>query len=133
VLYGHYVWAIASFLATATVGTTLSLLLAWAEHVPFTGQTIVTVVTASWALFAVNVAIQFPLLIRFGYSRTSYLATIVPLALIMLAVVKLHLTVESIQQWLPLIGVAGVAAIVASAVAAVAITADRRRDIVRAA
>lgn len=127
VLYGHYAWAMASFLATATVGTALALLLAHVEAVPFGGRTLVTVLTLSWALFAVNVAIQFPLLIRFGYTRVSFLATTLPLAVVILAVLQLHLrlTITPIQIWLPLLWVAGVAAMAASV--AVAITADRRR------
>jgi hypothetical protein len=125
VLYGHYAWAVALFLATASVGTTLALLLARAQDVPFGGRTLVTVLTLSWAVFAVNVAIQFPLVIRFGYTRVSVLGTALPLAVVVGTVYKLHLTIPSIRSWLPLIGIAGVAAIVASV--AVAIAADRRR------
>jgi ABC-2 family transporter protein len=125
VLYGHYAWAVALFLATASVGTALALLLAWAQNVPFGGRTLVMVLTASWAVFAVNVAIQFPLVIRFGYTRVSVLGTALPLAVVVGTVYKLHLTVPSIQIWLPILWVAGVAAIVASG--GVAIAADRRR------
>ena len=125
VLYGHYAWAVASFLATAAVGTTLALLLARAQGVPFDGRTLVTVLTLSWALFAINVSIQFPLFIQFGYTRTSALGTTLPLMLVVGVVVRLHLTVASIQSWLPLFWVASVAAIMASA--AVTTTADRRR------
>ncbi len=128
VLYGHYAWAVASFLATAAVGTALAFVLARAQSVPFGGRTLVTVLTLSWAIFVINVAIQFPLFIRFGYSRISVLCTFVPLALIMMAVTRLHLTIvtfASIQIWLPVVWAAGVAAIVASA--AVAMSADRRR------
>lgn len=97
--------------ATATVGTTLALLLAWAQDVPFGGRTLVTVLTLSWAIFAVNTVIQFPLLIRFGYTRVSVLATTLPLALVILAVLRLHLhlSIASIQIWLPVLEVAGVA------------------------
>jgi len=128
VLLGHYAWAVAAFVATATVGTTLALLLAWGESVPFGGRTLVTVLTLSWAMFVVTVAIQFPLFVRFGYSRISVLCTFLPLAVIMLAVTRLHLTIAtfaSIQAWLPVLWVAGAAAIVGSA--AVAMTADHRR------
>jgi hypothetical protein len=127
VLYGHYTWAVACFLATATVGTTLALLLAWARDVPFGGRTLVTMLTLSWALFAINVAIQFPLLIRFGYTRVNVLATTLPLVLVIFAILRLHLhlTIASVQVWLPPVWVAGVAAIATSA--AVAITADQRR------
>lgn len=127
VLYGHYAWALACFLATATVGTAVALLLAWAEDVPFSGPTLVTVLTVAWAIFAVNTAIQFPLLLRFGYTRVSILATTLPLAVVILAVLRLHLhvSIESVQVWLPLVWVAGVAAMAASV--AVAITTDQQR------
>ena len=126
VLYGHYAWAIAVFLTTAAVGTALALLLARVQAMPFGGR-ILAILTLSWALFAVNVAIQFPLLIRFGYTRISALSTTLPLTLVVFAVVRLHphLTIESVQPWLPLAWAAGVAAIVTSA--AVAMAADRRR------
>lgn len=127
VLYGHYAWAMANFLATVTAGTGLALLLAWAQAVPLSGRTLVTMLTLSWAIFAINVAIQFPLLIRFGYTRISILASTMPLALVILTVLQLHLhlTITPLQIWLPLLWVAGVAAIMTSA--AVAITADQRR------
>jgi ABC-2 family transporter protein len=125
VIYGHYAWATACFLATATVGTTLALLLAGAQSMPFGGRTLVTMLTLSWALFAVNVAIQFPLLIRFGYTRVSVLGTTLPLAAVVGTVYRLHLNMESIQSWLPFLCAAGVAAIMTSA--AVAIAADRLR------
>jgi hypothetical protein len=125
VLYGHYAWATASFLGTAAVGTALAVVLAQVEAVPFGEHTLVTVLAVSWALFAVNVAIQFPLFIRFGYSRISVVGTTVPLAVVTLAVVRLHLTMTSIETWVPLLWPAGVAALVISAT--VAMTADHRR------
>jgi len=125
VLYGHYAWATACFLATATLGTALALLLAQVQKVPFGGHTLVAMLTLSWVLFAVNVAIQFPLLIRFGYTRVSVLGTTLPLAAVVGILYKLHLDTASIQNWLPLLSAAGAAALVASA--AVARTADRQR------
>ncbi|MFJ9713865.1 ABC-2 transporter permease [Streptomyces sp. NPDC101234] len=118
VLLGHYAWALASFVATVTAGTALAVLLARAEGAQFDGRTLVTMLTLAWALFAVNIAIQFPLLIRFGYARISVLGTTMPLALVMLAVYRLHLTIASIQTWLPLVWMAGAAAKVTSAVLA---------------
>lgn len=115
VILGHYAWALASYIATVTAGTALAVLLARAEGVQLGGHTLVTLLTLSWTLFAVNIAIQFPLLIRFGYARTSVLGTTMPLALVMLAVYRLHLTIASIQAWLPLVWLAGAAAIVTSA------------------
>ncbi len=125
VLYGHYAWAMASYLAAVAVGAALDFPLARVEAVPFTGRTFLTMLTLAWALFAVNVAIQFPLLIRFGYTRVSVLATTVPLALLFFIIVKLDLTIGSVQIWLPLLWAAGLAAMAASA--AVAITTDRKR------
>jgi hypothetical protein len=124
-LYGHYAWAIALFVATASVSTVLAVLLARAQTVPFSGRTVMTVLALSWALFAVNVAIQLPLLIRFGYTRVSVLGTALPLAVVLGTVYKLHLTVPSTQVWLPVLWIAGAVALMASA--AIAVTADRRR------
>lgn len=125
VLYGHYVWALLSFVATACVGTALALLIARVQALPFAGATSAEVLAASWALFAVNVSVQFPLLIRFGYSQTSVLSTTLPLALIGVAVTRLHLSVSWVQSWYPLLWVVGVVAIAASVV--VASSADRQR------
>lgn len=128
VLYGHYAWALACFVVTVALGATIGLLSARAQAEPFSGKTLLTVVTLSWALFVLNVAIQFPLFIRFGYSRISVLSTFVPVALVMMAVIKLHVTIvsfASLESWLPLLWLAGVAAIAASIAAA--ITADTRR------
>jgi hypothetical protein len=127
VLYGHYAWAMASYLVPVAVGTALDFLLARVKAVPFSGRDFLTMLTLSWALFAINIAIQFPLLIRFGYTRVSALATTLPVALILLAVLKLHLfpSITAVQVWLPLLGGAGVAAMAASV--AVAITTDPRR------
>jgi hypothetical protein len=125
VLLGHYAWALASFVATVTAGTALAVILAHAEGVHAGGRTMVTMLTLAWALFAANVAIQFPLLIRFGYARISVLGTTMPLALVMLAVYRLHLTITSIQAWLPLVWVAGAAALVTSAVLAARASGSR--------
>lgn len=127
VLYGHYAWAMACYLVLVAAGVALDFLLARVQAVPFSGRDFLTMLTLSWALFAINIAIQFPLLIRFGYTQVSVLATTLPVALIMYAVLKLHVfpSIAAVQVWLPLIGGAGVAAMVASV--AVAITADQRR------
>lgn len=125
VLYGHYAWALVSFLATATVGTALAVLIARVQSLPLAGATLVEILAVSWALFAVNVGVQFPLLIRFGYTQTSVLSTTLPLALVGVAVVRLHLSVTWLQTWYPLLWIVGVAAIVTSAV--VARSADQRR------
>jgi hypothetical protein len=128
VLLGHYAWAMACFATTVVVGTALSLVVGWVRSLPFDGDAFVTVLTLSWAIFVINVAVQFPLFIRFGYSRISVLCTFLPLALILVAVSRLHLVITSfasLQVWLPVIWAGGAAAIVAST--AVAAIADRRR------
>jgi hypothetical protein len=125
VLYGHYAWATACFLATATAGTALALLLARVQALPLGGRALMTMLALSWALFAVNTAIQFPLLIRFGYTRVSVLATTLPLVVVVGTAYKLHLKMASFQDWLPLLCAAAVAALVISV--AVAAAADRRR------
>ncbi len=57
VIHGHYLWALATFDVTAAVGLPVALLLARAESTPFDGRTVVDVLTASWVLFAVSIAI----------------------------------------------------------------------------
>jgi hypothetical protein len=69
----------------------------------------------SWALFAVNTVIQFPFLIRFGYTRVNILTTILPWMVVAVVIEKTHLTMPSIQSWLLFIGVAGAAALMAPA------------------
>jgi hypothetical protein len=115
VLLGHYAWALMSFFAIGITGTAVAALLAWAQGMPFGGRSLAILLTLSWALFAVNISIQLPLLIRYGYTRISLLATTLPLALVMLAVIRLHLNIESIQDWLPLFWAGGAAAIATSA------------------
>ena len=115
VLLGHYAWALMSFLAIVITGTALAAVLAQAQHMPFNGRSLATMLAVSWALFAINISIQLPLLIRFGYTRISVLATTVPLALVMLTVIRVHLDLQSIQDWLALFWAAGAIAIATSA------------------
>jgi hypothetical protein len=128
VLLGHYAWALMSFFAIVITGTALAALLAQAQGMAFDGHSLATLLTLSWALFAVNISIQLPLLIRFGYTRISVLATTVPLALVMLAVIRVHLDLESIQDWLPLFWAAGAAAIATSAALASCASSQRQRS-----
>ena len=61
-------------------------------------------------------------IIRFGYSRISLMSTFLPIAVIMVALTRMHLSIVSftaLQHWLPLIWVAGVAALGASVAVAV--------------
>ncbi|MFD8479375.1 ABC-2 transporter permease [Kitasatospora sp. NPDC059673] len=127
VLLGHYVWALAGFVATLGAGTAAALLLARVEDAPLATRDVLMVLTLCWALFAVNIAIQFPLLIRFGYARVSVLGTTLPLVLVMLAVVRLHLTLETVRPWLPLLWPAGLAAVVLSALVAARLPEPRPR------
>jgi hypothetical protein len=115
VLLAYHTWALASFVTTVVATTTLAVLLARAEGTPIDDRTLTTMLTLSWALFAANIAIQLPLLIRFGYARISILATTIPPALVMVAVFRLHLTLTSVQSWLPLLALSGAAALAASA------------------
>jgi hypothetical protein len=122
VLWGHYAWALASFLATVVVGTIEAVISARVQAQGLDQRTILAV---AWGLFAVNVAIQFPLLIRFGYTRIGVWGTTLPLTLIVVAVVRWHVALTSLRPWLPLVWPVGAAALVASAVVAVAV--DRQR------
>jgi ABC-2 family transporter protein len=131
VLYGRYTWALASFLVTAIVGTALTVLFARVQSVPLDARTLGTVLTLSWALFAVNVAIQFPLLFRFGYTRASVLGTSLSLALVIGTVYRMRLTVASVQDWLPVFWVAGAVTIVASVAVAMAVDQQRVRAVPR--
>jgi ABC-2 family transporter protein len=81
-LLGRYVWALAAFVALAGIGTPVSLLSARLENVSLAGNALAAIVAASWALFALNISIQFPLYVRFGYSRTGLIATAVPISAI---------------------------------------------------
>ncbi|MFI9786341.1 ABC-2 transporter permease [Kitasatospora sp. NPDC051984] len=127
VLLGHYVWALAGFVATVGAGTAAAVLIARAGGTPLGTHDVLMVLTLCWALFAVNIAIQFPLLIRFGYARVSVLATTLPLVLVMTAVVRLHLTLESVRPWLPLLWPAGLATVALSALLAVRLPEPRPR------
>ena len=125
VLYGHYAWAVTLFAATASVSAALAMFFARARAVPFSGDALITALTLAWALFAVTIAIQFPLLVWFGYTRAGVLGVVLPLAVVVGAVYRLHLTMPSTQVWRPALWIAGVIALVASA--AVAVAVDRSR------
>jgi hypothetical protein len=126
VLLGHYAWALACFAATAATGAAFSVALARAEHVPYGARVLATILTLSWLLFAVNIAVQLPLLTRFGYARVSVLGTTMPPALIMVGVLRLHLTIAWVRHWLPLLWLAGAALLAASA--ALAVRASKSGD-----
>ncbi|MER5640220.1 ABC-2 transporter permease [Kitasatospora sp. NPDC002227] len=119
VVLAYYAWALASFLALVTAGAAVAVLLAQLQGQALDPASLATPLTLSWALFGVNIAIQLPLLVRFGYARASVLGTTVPFALVMIAVVRLHLTLGSVQSWLPLFWVLGAVAVAGSAAVAV--------------
>ena len=127
VLLGHYAWALMCFFAIVITGTALAAVLAQAQGMPFDGPSVATLLTLSWALFAVNILVQLPLLIRFGYTRIALLVTTAPLALVMAAIIRLHLDIESIQDWLPLFWAAGAAAMATSAALASHPSRQRQR------
>jgi hypothetical protein len=82
-------------------------------------------ITLAWGLFAVNISIQLPILIRWGYTRVGLWSTTAPLALVMSLVIKSHMGVASLESWLPVIWPGGVAVVSASIGLATAL--DERR------
>lgn len=90
-LLGHYVWALAVFVVTAGFGISAALVLAQQQHYTFTGRTLATVVSLSWAAFALSISIQFPLFIRFGFTRAGLLGTTLPISIVAVAATRLHL------------------------------------------
>jgi hypothetical protein len=64
------------------------------------------------------VAVQFPLFIRYGYTRINMLSTVLPLAFVGTLIARLHLSLASIHAWMPWTWPAGAALIVASMAAA---------------
>jgi hypothetical protein len=115
ILFGYYAWALAAYVATAVISTGLAALLSLAEHTALDVHLLLTLLAVSWTLFALTVSLQFPLLIRFGYARISVLSTAVPLALVMVAVVRLHLSLTALHPWLPLLWPTGLAVLTTSA------------------
>lgn len=125
-LLGHYVWALGIFVATAGLGTPVALVLARLQHIAFSGHTLVMVVVLSWAAFALAVSIQFPLFVRFGFTRSGLLATTLPVAVVAVAATRLHLHFTPDGTVLTLLAVGG-AALLAASVAVAAATDPHRR------
>lgn len=124
-LLGHYVWALAIFAVTAGLGTPAALILAWQQHIAFSGHAIATVVALSWVAFALTVSIQFPLFVRFGFTKTGMLATTLPISIVALAATRLHMHFTPDATVLALLAVGGATLLVASVAAATAL--DPRR------
>lgn len=81
-------WALA--VATAGFGILAAALLARQRHAAFSGHTLATVVSLSWAAFAVSISVHFPLFVRFGFTRAGMLGTTLPLSIVAVAVARLH-------------------------------------------
>ncbi|MFJ9713374.1 ABC-2 transporter permease [Streptomyces sp. NPDC101234] len=122
---GHYLWALAIFAVTAGLGAPAALILAQQQHIAFTGHTVATVVTVSWAAFTLAVSIQFPLFIRFGFTRAGLLATTLPISVVAVAATRLHMHITPDATVLALLTASGAALLAASAAASTAL--DPRR------
>ncbi len=128
-LLGRYVWALATFVATAGVAIPVSLLLARLENVSFSGYALAEVVAVSWALFALNISIMFFLFVRFGFTRAGTIGTTMPtimLAFVALAVGRAH-AIKPGPVWLILLAAGGVVLFCASAAVAMALNPRRTR------
>ncbi|NUP48892.1 MAG: hypothetical protein HOW97_16540 [Catenulispora sp.] len=126
-LLGHYLWALAIFTATAGIGTPAALILARWQHISFSGHTVATIVSLSWAAFALAVAIQFPLFVRFGYTRVGMLATTLPITLVALAATRLHLHFTPDTTVIALVAAGGAALLMASVAVTTAVDPHRPR------
>lgn len=127
-LLGRYAWALAPFVATVCVGIPVSLLFARLENVPFGGYALMDVVAVSWALFALNISIQFPVFVWFGYTRAGMLGTTVPIIMVafFLAALRVSGHIKPGPVWLtPAAG--GVVLFCASAALAMALDPRRVR------
>lgn len=126
-LLGRYAGALATFAVTAAVGIPVSLLFAQHQHVSLGAHTLAVIAAISWAVFALNISIQFPLYVRFGYTRAGMLATTLPITLATFAAIRAnvdHLSLSSV--WLILLAAGGVVLFCASV--AVALALDPRRE-----
>jgi hypothetical protein len=124
-LLGHYLWALAIFAVTVCLGTAVALILAQQQHIAFPGHTVATVVSLSWAAFALAISIQFPLFVRLGFTRAGLVGTTLPISIIAIVAARIHLHFTSSAMDLTLLVAGGAALLVASAVATTAI--DPRR------
>jgi hypothetical protein len=126
-LLGRYVWALATFVATAGVGIPVSLLLARLENVSFGGYALTAIAALSWAVFALNISIQFPLFVRFRYTRAGMFGTTVPIFLVAFAALRTHVDLKPGPVWLILLAAGGVVLFCASAAVAMALDPRRAR------
>ncbi|WP_194897449.1 ABC-2 transporter permease [Catenulispora pinisilvae] len=126
-LVGHYLWALAIFAVTVGVGTPVALVLAREQHIAFSGPKVAMIVALSWAAFALSVSIQFPLFVRYGYTRAGLLATTLPISIVAVAVTRTHLHFTPDATLLTLVAVGGVALLGMSVTATTAIDPHRAR------
>lgn len=125
-LLGHYVWALGIFVVTTGLGTPAALLLARQQHIAFAGHTVAAVMALSWVSFAVSISFQFPLYVRFGFTRAGLLATTLPISVVAVLAARLHLHVTPDSTVLALAAAGGVALLGISVAATTAM--DPRRS-----
>ena len=126
-LLGHYLWATAVFAVTVGLGTPVALILARQQHDAFSGHTVATVVTLSWAAFALTVSIQFPLFVRFGFTKSGLLATTLPISIVAVAATRLHLRYTPDATGFALFAAGGAALLAVSMVATTLVDPRRMR------
>ena len=109
-------WALVILVVYTVIGMAVSLISAQVQNIAFSGHTATEVLAISWAAFALNISLQYPLFVRFGYTRAAMLGTALPIALVAVAVTRFHLTIQPDAMSLTLMAVAGVVLFVISAV-----------------
>jgi hypothetical protein len=124
-LLGRYLWALMIFAVTIGLGTPAALILARAQHISLSAHTLTMILVVSWAMFALSVSIQFPLFLRYGYTRVGLLATTLPVAVVAMVALRWHLHVTVTTAWLVALVAAG--AVLLGASLAVAGLVDPRR------
>jgi hypothetical protein len=115
-LLGHYLWALGIFVVYVVIGMAASVISAHVQNIAFAGRTVAEVLAISWAVFALNISIQFPLFVRFGYTRAGMAGTALPIAVVAMAVTRLHVNITLDTMWLTLMALAGVVLFVVSVV-----------------
>lgn len=125
-LLGHYLSALATFAVYAILGSLEAVICAHLRHVSFSGHEFAAALAVSWALFALNIAVKFPLFIRFGYSQVGMLGTTIPIALVAVIASRAHLSVPS-AVWLDLLAAGGLVLLGGSIAVTVAVDPRRMR------
>ena len=81
-LLGRYLWALATFVATTGPATAVFLLLAREENLSISGYALGAIVAVSWALFALNISIMYPLFVRFGATLAGTIGSVLPISVL---------------------------------------------------